>query len=158
MGWLIVVIFVGAWALATSVVIVPAKKAYIFERMGRRMPPLWAGLHFLVPIVDRVRVGYSMDALPVTISDTFVSSDGVRVPVEMAATYRILDPAKASQNVADVHYAARELLATMIKVEAARRKSDDFKFESRSIESDVAKHANEAAAQFGVMFIECTLK
>lgn len=155
---LIVVVVIGALVLAKGVVIVPPRQVYIVERLGKRMPPLMAGMHFLVPIVDRVSIRYSMDELPVTVNDSYRSSDGVNVPVEMTARYRILDPVKATDNISDVHSAVRQILDTMVKKEAARRKGDDFKFESRSIESDVVKNANEAAAQFGVMFIDCTLK
>jgi len=155
---LVVIVFLAALVLAKMVVIVPPGQVYIRTRLGRLQGPMMAGFHFVAPFIDNVSARYPAAKQPVTIADTFVSSDEENVKVELRAQYLILDPAKAFQNITDVDHAIRTLLETSVKNEVERRKGDDFRFERRSIESDMQRKVNEAAEQFGVYVTECALK
>src|SRR5699024_7417540 len=47
-------------AIAKSIKIVPQAGALIVERLGRYQSTMYAGLHFLIPFVDRVRSGVDL--------------------------------------------------------------------------------------------------
>jgi regulator of protease activity HflC (stomatin/prohibitin superfamily) len=158
MASLFVVLVVAAFLLAKAVIRLPPGQVYIPARLGKALPPLHAGLHFIVPLIDTIAARYSLEMREIPVRDTFRSVGGENVAVEMTARYRILDSDKAFRNISDVENSVRNLLAASIKNEAAGRKSDDFRFESRSIESAVTRKVDDAAEQFGVKVIECTLK
>ena len=45
-----------------GILIAPEKMAYVVERFGRYHTTLSAGLHFLIPIVDRIAYAHSLKA------------------------------------------------------------------------------------------------
>ncbi|HLR58732.1 MAG TPA: SPFH domain-containing protein, partial [Beutenbergiaceae bacterium] len=47
-------------ALKKSIRVVPQAVALIIERLGRYQTTYYAGLHFLIPFVDKVRAGVDL--------------------------------------------------------------------------------------------------
>ena len=57
---LVLIAIFAVVAIARAVRIVPQAVALIIERLGRFHVVYYAGLHFLIPFVDRVRAGVDL--------------------------------------------------------------------------------------------------
>ena len=55
---LVALVVLMATVLSTATVIVPQQNAYVVERLGRFHEALGAGIHVLMPFVDKVRYRY----------------------------------------------------------------------------------------------------
>ena len=93
-----------------SIRLVPTKKAYIVERLGKYHKTLDDGFHALIPFIDKVT--YIRDLKEVTIDvppqDCF-SMDEVNVIVDGVLYVSVVDPTKASYGVTDYIFASIEL-------------------------------------------------
>ena len=86
-----------------SIRLVPNKKAYIVERLGKYQKTLGPGFHALVPFIDRVT--YIQDLKEHTIDvppqDCF-TKDEVKVIVDGVIYMSVIDPTKASYGVTNL--------------------------------------------------------
>ena len=93
-----------------SIRLVPTKKAYVVERLGKYHCTLEAGFHALLPFFDRV--AYIQDLKEETIDvppQECFSKDEVNVLVDGVMYISVVDPIKASYGVTDYPYAAMQL-------------------------------------------------
>lgn len=116
---LVGLVVVVAYLLWKSVQVVPAGHVGLVERLGRQHTTLPAGLHVVLPLVDRVAravpLGPQTVALvdePLVTEDRWVSSG------TLTAAYEVIDPVAASYAVTDhrealtlvLRHSARELI------------------------------------------------
>ena len=96
-----------------SIRLVPTKKAYVVERLGKYHCTLEAGFHALLPFIDRV--AYIQDLKEETIDvppQECFSKDEVNVLVDGVMYISVVDPIKASYGVTDYPFAAMQLAQT----------------------------------------------
>src|SRR4030067_2399406 len=99
--------------VALSVRIVPQQAAYIVERVGKYSRTLEAGLHIMIPFVDRV--AYKTDLKEVVLDippQICITKDNVQVTVDGVIFYRVIDPKAASYGVNDYEVAIIQLAQT----------------------------------------------
>lgn len=118
MGWVLLVLFgMGVLLVATTlygaVKIVPTKKAYIVERLGKYSQTLQPGLHFLIPWIDRVAYIQDLkeDGISVPPQECF-TRDNVRVEVDGVLYLSVVSPENASYGVTNYRFAAVQLAQT----------------------------------------------
>ena len=106
--------------LYRSACIVPQKKAYLVERLGRYRATLSAGLHILVPFIDRI--AYKRDLKEVAIDvppQQCVTRDNIIVEVDGLLYLQVTDPVKACVNPAKVMVA---MVYQLLKEDASKCK------------------------------------
>ena len=96
-----------------SIRLVPTKKAYIVERLGKYHKTLGAGFHALIPFIDRVTFIQDLKERTIDVppQDCF-TKDEVRVVVDGVIYMSVIDPTKASYGVTTYVFAAIELAQT----------------------------------------------
>lgn len=96
-----------------SIRIVPTKSACIVERLGKYSKTLDAGLHVLIPFVDKVTYIHDLkeESINVPPQECF-SKDEVKVEVDGVIYISVTDPVLASYGIADYRYAAVQLAQT----------------------------------------------
>lgn len=134
-----------------SIKLVPTKKAYIVERLGRYHKTLEAGFHTLIPFVDKVT--FIQDLKETTIDvppqDCF-TRDEVYVEVDGVIYMSVIDPAKASFGVTQYVFASIELAQTTTRSVIGTLDLDST-FEERSlISSKVVEVLNNAGESWGI--------
>jgi regulator of protease activity HflC (stomatin/prohibitin superfamily) len=101
-----------------GVVVVPQQKAYVVERLGKYSATLDAGLHFLVPLIDRVAAVHSLKEQTIAVpGQTAITKDNVRLDLDGVLYLRIVDPKAASYGVADPFNATIQLAQTTMRSE-----------------------------------------
>ena len=76
--------------------IVPDATACVVERLGRYHRTLLAGMHFLVPVIDRVAHRFSLRPQDRDLSDRCITFDNVPVSISSRVRWQILDPERAA--------------------------------------------------------------
>lgn len=142
-----------------SIRIVPTKKAYIVERLGKYHKTLDAGFHALVPFIDKVT--YIQDLKEVTIDvppqDCF-SVDEVNVIVDGVLYVSVIDPTKASYGVTDYIFALIELAQTTTRSVIGTLELDRTFEERDVISSKVVQVLNQAGETWGIRVLRYEIK
>jgi len=134
-----------------SIRLVPTKKAYIVERLGKYHKTLDDGFHALIPFIDKVT--YIRDLKEVTVDvppqDCF-SMDEVNVIVDGVLYISVVDPTKASYGVTDYIFASIELAQTTTRSVIGTLELDKTFEERDLISAKVVAVLNQAGETWGI--------
>jgi regulator of protease activity HflC (stomatin/prohibitin superfamily) len=158
---LIILLSILAIAILRSIRIVPAKKAYVVERLGKYCKTMEAGFHILVPFIDKVAYKHSLKekALDVPIQPCF-TQDNVKVMVDGVVYMRVVDPKKASYGITkriktphltDYEYATIQLAQTTMRSVIGKLELDRTFEERDSINAEIVKYVDDATNPWGIM-------
>ncbi len=112
---LVVLLAIGATAVATSLRVLREYERGVVFRLGRLMPARGPGLIVLMPTIDRmVRVSLRTVTLTIPPQET-ITRDNIPVRVTAVAYYRIVDPTKAVTEVENVHAATVQIAQTTLR-------------------------------------------
>ena len=103
-------------AIARSVRIVPQAVALIVERLGRYNSTMYAGLHFLIPFVDRVRAGVDLREQVVSFPpQPVITSDNLVVSIDTVIYFQVTDPKSATYEIANYITGIEQLTVTTLR-------------------------------------------
>ena len=116
-----VLAFVVIMTLVKGIRIVPQKQAWIVERLGKYHETLNAGLHLLIPYVDKVayRIGLKEVALDVP-PQQCVTRDNITVEIDGILYLQVIDPVRASYGIANYVFACSQLAQTTLRSEVGK--------------------------------------
>ena len=127
-GFTIFAIGIAILALVTmfnTARIVPQKQAFIVERLGKYKRTLNAGLHILIPFIDRVSYKHSLKETAVDVPpQNCITRDNIAVEVDGVLYLQVLDPVKASYGIQDVLFASTQLAQTTMRSEMGKLELD----------------------------------
>ncbi|SDB60551.1 SPFH domain, Band 7 family protein [Desulfonatronum thiosulfatophilum] len=145
--------------LLKSAVIVPQKKEYIVERLGKYNKSLGAGFHILMPFLDRVAYRYSMKEEVIDIpSQTCITKDNVTVEVDGLIYLQVVDSKRAAYGINDYRMAASQLAQTTLRSCVGRIDLDKTFEERETINSQVVESIDLAAQTWGVKVLRYEVK
>ncbi|OBQ56891.1 SPFH domain-containing protein [Halodesulfovibrio spirochaetisodalis] len=151
---LITFVVIAALVLLTVVktaIVVPQKSSYVVERLGKYSKTLEAGLHILIPFVDRIAYRRTTKEEILNIpSQSCITSDNVVVEIDGVLYIQVQDVTKSCYGVNDYYLAAAQLAQTSLR-SAIGKLTLDTTFEERdSINAAVVGAVDEAAQEWGV--------
>jgi len=112
---LLVVVF-AAVIIARTIRIVSQASAVIVERLGRYSRTLDAGLHILVPFIDKVRATVDLREQVVSFPpQTVITSDNLVVSIDSVIYYQPTDPKSATYEIANYIQAIEQLTVTTLR-------------------------------------------
>jgi len=134
-----------------SIRLVPTKKAYIIERLGKYHKTLGPGFHALIPFIDKVAFIQDLKERTIDVppQDCF-SRDEVNVVVDAVIYLSVMDPAKASYGVTNFVYAAIELAQTSTRSIIGTLDLDRTFEERELISAKVVEVLNHAGQTWGL--------
>jgi regulator of protease activity HflC (stomatin/prohibitin superfamily) len=144
-GIVILIIF------AKTIRIVPQKTAFIVERLGKYRDSLQAGLHILLPFIDKVAYKHTLkeQALDVP-SQTCITKDNIAVEVDGILYLQVIDPKKASYGINNYQFAATQLAQTTMRSVIGKLELDKTFEERESINSLIVDAVDKASDPWGV--------
>lgn len=102
--------------IARSVRIVPQAVSFIVERLGRYQSTLYAGLHFLIPFVDRVRASVDLREQVVSFApQPVITSDNLVVSIDTVIFFQVTDPKAATYEIANYIQGIEQLTVTTLR-------------------------------------------
>lgn len=131
--------------------IVPEQQAFIVERLGKYDRTLGAGLHLLIPFVERIAYRQSLKEEAMHVQpQTCVTADNVQLNVDGILYLRVVDPEKASYGIDDYRYASTQLAQTTMRSEMGRIDLDRSFSERDEINDAIVRAVDEASDPWGI--------
>ncbi len=139
--------------------LVPTKRAFIVERLGKYRITLRAGFHALVPFVDKVtfQLDLKEETVDVPPQDCF-TKDEVKVEVDGVMYISVVDPVRAAYGVTDYRTAAIQLAQTTIRSVIGTIELDRTFEERELISARVVQVLSEAGENWGVQLHRYEIK
>ena len=155
----IVLAFAVFIVISRSLRIVPQKQAWLVERLGRYRMTLSAGLHLLMPFVDRVAYKQNLKEVVIDVPpQQCITRDNIIVDVDGLLYLQVVDPVKASYGIADYLFACVQLAQTTLRSEIGKLELDRT-FEERSvINSAICAEVDKASDPWGVKVTRYEIK
>ena len=105
-----------AVAISRAVRIVPQATAVIVERLGRYSRTLDAGLHFLIPFIDKPRANVDLREQVVSFPpQPVITSDNLVVSIDTVIYFQPTDPKAATYEIADYIQGIEQLTVTTLR-------------------------------------------
>ncbi len=112
----VLVIVVALIIVLRTVRIVPQQTAQIIERLGGYNRTLTAGIHFLVPFVDKVRANIDLREQVVTFPpQPVITSDNLVVSIDTVIYYSVIDAKAAVYEIANFIQGIEQLTVTTLR-------------------------------------------
>ncbi len=157
MGYaLIPILFIGFFLLLAALFIVKQQTAVIIERFGKFHSIRQSGLHFKIPVVDKIsgRLSLKIQQLDVIIETKTL--DDVFVRIKVSVQYRVL-----SQKVYDAFYKLdypheqiTSYVFDVVRAEVPKMKLDDVFVKKDDIALAVKAELNDAMMDYGFDIIK----
>src|SRR5688500_250536 len=162
METLVVVLVIAALAvviLARTATVVPQQSAYVVENLGRYSRTLQAGVHILIPVVERIAYRHNLKEEAVDITEQVcITKDNVQVGVDGVLYLQILNASKASYGITNHRFAISQLAQTTLRSEIGKIELDRTFEERATINANVVSELDKASAPWGVKVLRYEIK
>lgn len=146
-----IIVFAVIVVLFKTARIVPQKQAWIVERLGKYHATLSAGLHILMPFVDRVAYRRDLKEMAIDVPpQQCVTRDNIIVEVDGLLYLQIVDPIKASYGISDYLFACSQLAQTTLRSEVGKLELDRTFEERATINAAICAEVDKASDPWGV--------
>lgn len=145
------IIIVVIIIIAAGVKIIPQSKAYVVERLGAYDRTMETGLHYRVPIIDRVA---NVVSLKETVKDfapqPVITKDNVTMQIDTVVYYQITDPKLYTYGVDNPISAIENLTATTLRNIIGELELDETLTSRDIINSKMRSILDEATDPWGI--------
>lgn len=112
----VAILVFAAVVVMKSIRIVPQSYSIIVERLGKFKAKYDAGLHLLMPFVDRVRSTVDLREQVVSFPpQPVITSDNLVVSIDSVIYYQVTDPKRATYEIANYLQAIEQLTITTLR-------------------------------------------
>ena len=114
--FLIVIIIIAVWVLASCIRIVPQAYAVILERLGAYQATWSTGIHFKIPFIERVARKVNLKEQVVDFPpQPVITKDNVTMQIDTVVYFEITDPKLYAYGVENPIMAIENLTATTLR-------------------------------------------
>ena len=157
--FIIVILVVVLILLASCVKIVPQANAYVVERLGAYQGTWSVGLHFKVPLVDKVAKKINLKEQVVDFApQPVITKDNVTMRIDTVVFYQITDPKMFAYGVENPIMAIENLTATTLRNIIGDLELDQTLTSRETINTKMRASLDEATDPWGIKVNRVELK
>lgn len=148
---LAIVLLVIIGLLVTNIRIVPQAQAYVVERLGAYKETWQVGLHFKLPLIDRVARRVSLKEKVIDFDpQPVITKDNVTMEIDTVVYYQITDPKLYAYGVESPMAAIENLTATTLRNIIGDLELDESLTSREHINSKIRIVLDEATDPWGI--------
>ena len=151
---LIILVIVAAiiiWLLVSNIRIVPQAKAYVVERLGAYHSTLQVGLHFKIPLIDKISRKVSLKEKVIDFPpQPVITKDNVTMEIDTVVYFQITDPKLYAYGVESPMDAIENLTATTLRNIIGELELDESLTSREHINSKIRMVLDEATDPWGI--------
>jgi len=145
--------------LVKTAVIVPQRSEFVIERLGKYSKSIQAGLHILIPFIDKVAYKRSLKEEVMDVpAQSCITRDNVSVTIDGVLYIRVSDAMKSAYGIENYYVAASQLAQTSLRSAIGKIDLDKTFEERESINSAVVLAVDEAAQDWGIKVMRYEIK
>jgi len=145
--------------LAKTVRIVPQAQSQVVERLGRYSRTLSAGLHILVPFVDRVTSKLDLREQVVTFQpQPVITEDNLVVSIDSVIYFQVTDPKAATYEIQNYIWGVEQLTVTTLRNVVGSMDLEATLTSRDQINSQLRGVLDEATGKWGIRVNRVELK
>ena len=157
--FLIVIIIIAVWVLASCVRIVPQAYAVILERLGAYQATWSTGIHFKVPFIERVARKVNLKEQVVDFPpQPVITKDNVTMQIDTVVFFQITDPKLYTYGVENPIMAIENLSATTLRNIIGDMELDETLTSREAINTKMRASLDEATDPWGIKVNRVELK
>lgn len=157
--FLIVIIVIAVWVLASCVRIVPQAYAVILERLGAYQATWSTGIHFKVPLIERVARKVNLKEQVVDFPpQPVITKDNVTMQIDTVVFFQITDPKLYTYGVENPIMAIENLSATTLRNIIGDMELDETLTSRETINTKMRASLDEATDPWGIKVNRVELK
>ena len=157
--FLIVIIVIAVWVLASCVRIVPQAYAVILERLGAYQATWNTGIHFKVPFIERVARKVNLKEQVVDFPpQPVITKDNVTMQIDTVVFFQITDPKLYTYGVENPIMAIENLSATTLRNIIGDMELDETLTSRETINTKMRASLDEATDPWGIKVNRVELK
>ena len=157
--FLIVIIVISVWVLASCVRIVPQAYAVILERLGAYQATWSTGIHFKVPFIERVARKVNLKEQVVDFPpQPVITKDNVTMQIDTVVFFQITDPKLYTYGVENPIMAIENLSATTLRNIIGDMELDETLTSRETINTKMRASLDEATDPWGIKVNRVELK
>lgn len=158
--FLTILVILGLIFVYKTFIVVPQEFAFIKERLGKyQEPPLIAGFHFLIPVIDQIRYKHTLKEVAYDVPpQECITKDNVSIEVDGILYLKVMDPYKASYGIDHYLNATIQIARTTLRSEIGKLNLDDTFAEREQINSSVVRQIDHATEPWGIKVTRYEIK
>ena len=139
------------WLLVSNIRIVPQARAYVVERLGAYYGTWQVGLHFKVPLIDKISRKVSLKEKVIDFPpQPVISKDNVTMEIDTVVYFQITDPKLYTYGVESPMDAIENLTATTLRNIIGELELDESLTSREHINTKIRMVLDEATDPWGI--------
>lgn len=131
--------------------VVPQRKAFVVERLGKYNRTMEAGFHILLPFIDKIAYRHSLKEVAVDVaSQMCITSDNIAIEIDGVLFLQVLDAKRASYGIENYLYASTQLAQTTLRSEIGKLELDRTFEERDTINANIIEALDKASEPWGL--------
>lgn len=148
---IILLVIIAIALVATNIRIVPQAKAYVVERLGAYHATWSVGLHFKIPLIDRIAKKISLKEHVIDFPPQgVITKDNVTMEIDTVIYFQITDPKLYTYGVEDPMSAIENLTATTLRNIIGELELDETLTSREVINTKIRIVLDEATDPWGI--------
>lgn len=157
--FLIIIVILGVWILASCIRIVPQAYAVVLERLGAYQATWGTGIHFKLPFIERVARRVNLKEQVVDFPpQPVITKDNVTMQIDTVVYFQITDPKLYAYGVENPIMAIENLSATTLRNIIGDMELDETLTSRETINTRMRASLDEATDPWGIKVNRVELK
>lgn len=148
---LFIVVALIIWLLVSNIRIVPQARAYVLERLGAYHGTWQVGLHFKIPLIDKIARKVSLKEKVIDFPpQPVITKDNVTMEIDTVVYFQITDPKLYTYGVESPMDAIENLTATTLRNIIGELELDESLTSREHINAKIRMVLDEATDPWGI--------